>query len=112
MTAPDLSWRRRGACAGDPDAMDAMFPEGVGVYVTNAYRTAAARWCHGCPVRLECLRYGVAAERTEAGRHGVWGGLSPVERANPELVATRLALLEGQRARRRVVMAVGGEGGT
>lgn len=33
--------------------------------------------CRGCPVRSECLAYALAARE----RAGVWGGLTPDERA-------------------------------
>jgi hypothetical protein len=37
----------------------------------------AVRICAGCPVRPECLAYALAAGE----RDGVWGGLTPAERA-------------------------------
>lgn len=36
----------------------------------------AKRMCTECPVREECLGYALANDE----RHGVWGGLTPVER--------------------------------
>lgn len=35
-----------------------------------------ARCCAGCPARVECLTYALAADE----REGVWGGLTPAER--------------------------------
>jgi WhiB family redox-sensing transcriptional regulator len=37
----------------------------------------AKRVCHGCPVRQACEDYAVP----RAELHGIWGGLSPLERA-------------------------------
>jgi WhiB family redox-sensing transcriptional regulator len=49
------------------------------VAVLNA---RAKNICSRCPVSAQCLDYAMATERDRLGyRHGVWGGLSPEERA-------------------------------
>src|SRR5688572_9169442 len=64
-------WMHEAACRGQ--GSDAWFSaDEVGEEVD-----AARRVCSGCPVRPECLDY--ALDR--AIRHGLWGGLSPTERA-------------------------------
>jgi hypothetical protein len=60
-------------CGNFPDAFfhDEDRPTG------NRYTyTMAKELCSGCPIRVECLDYALAANED----HGVWGGLSPVER--------------------------------
>jgi WhiB family redox-sensing transcriptional regulator len=44
----------------------------------------AVRCCADCPARVECLTYALAADE----RGGVWGGLTPAERAR---LAARVA---------------------
>lgn len=56
--APDAWWPAR---AGDVD--DAAL---------------AARCCVDCPARVECLAYALAADE----RDGIWGGLTPDQRAS------------------------------
>lgn len=57
---PAPGWDRQAACHGAD--LDAFFPP------PNAGNAlAAARVCRGCPVRVECLADGIAAER--AGLH-------------------------------------------
>lgn len=48
-------------CQADPDAFTSEFA---------AERERAARLCAGCPIRVLCGRYAVAARE----RWGVWGG--------------------------------------
>ncbi len=48
----------------------------------NGYTTAtreAKAICQRCCVRDECLAYALAAENHQ--RHGIWGGMTPEERA-------------------------------
>jgi WhiB family redox-sensing transcriptional regulator len=64
-------WMQEAACRGE--GFDAWFPtEDVGQAADTARRV-----CSGCPVRLQCLDYALAA----GIRHGLWGGLSVKERA-------------------------------
>lgn len=60
----------RALCAQtDPEL---FFPERPGVSPRLAKQI-----CAGCPVRVECLEYALR----NGERFGVWGGLSPKERA-------------------------------
>lgn len=78
--APDLGteppdWTRDALCAQiDPDL---WFP-------SKGYSNLAAKAvCTHCEVRVECLTTAMAAEGPTAGvehRHGIYGGLSPLER--------------------------------
>jgi WhiB family transcriptional regulator, redox-sensing transcriptional regulator len=55
------------------------YPEDAAPDYTYAY---ARRICQSCPVRVECLDYAMAREpASRASRHGMWGGLTPTERA-------------------------------
>jgi len=72
-----LEWMSDAICAQtDPDL---FFPEGSG---QNTNKAKAL--CATCPVRTEC---GEHAQRLEGDlshglRHGAWGGMSAVQRAN------------------------------
>lgn len=61
------SWTTRAVCANqDPDLL----------FVTGAAQRDAARMCHGCPVKLECL----ADALDNQVEFGVWGGLTERQR--------------------------------
>ena len=66
------------ACSSLPgDVADQVF------FSTDARdRRYAKRVCAGCPVREACLRMALDAERGTGvyERHGVFGGLTPIER--------------------------------
>ena len=65
------TWMREAACRGQ--GFDAWFPtDEVGEEADTARRV-----CAGCRVRPECLDYALDCSI----RHGLWGGLSPRERA-------------------------------
>ena len=64
-------WMRQAACRGQ--GFDAWFSTDEVGEETDAAR----RVCAGCPVRTECLDYALDCSI----RHGLWGGLSPSERA-------------------------------
>jgi WhiB family redox-sensing transcriptional regulator len=72
--ADATGWRVKAACLPLDSAI--FFPD------RTAYRTkkvaGAKAVCHRCPVREECL----AAAMDGGERVGIWGGLTPVERAN------------------------------
>ncbi|MFI1734015.1 WhiB family transcriptional regulator [Streptomyces acidicola] len=81
MSAPNtlpntLSWAEQAACRG----------RSLGEFFTDSQRgiVSAKRICRICPVREECLTEALRAE--DGSRYGVYGGLTPAERA--ELVAT------------------------
>ncbi len=65
-------WTVSAACASvDAELFFPEYGEGAAELVRDAKRV-----CAGCPARTECLTS--ALERGE--EHGVWGGLTPVER--------------------------------
>lgn len=64
------AWKDRGLCKGDKSFFP---PAGKGSSVTKMVRRAKAI-CQECPVREECLAYGMHE------RSGVWGGTSENER--------------------------------
>lgn len=70
ITEP-LSWRDDAACRERPDVDFFPFPEDVHAI------GRAKEVCANCPVVEECLVYAI---RTRQG-DGVWGGLTPKERA-------------------------------
>jgi hypothetical protein len=64
-------WTERAECT--PMHADLYFPDNK----NSVYDYGAARAvCRACPVQAECLSH--ALDKDE--RHGMWGGLSPVER--------------------------------
>lgn len=69
----EQSWKRKGACAGDPQATDLLYAAELKDQVEGA-----KRWCAPCPVRRECLNYAIA-NREE---FGVWGGVIESRRRN------------------------------
>jgi WhiB family redox-sensing transcriptional regulator len=68
-----MNWDVEAACqSADPELFFPSSPQGSSFQATQA----AKRVCRGCPVRTQCLEFALAA-RLE---HGVWGGLTEVER--------------------------------
>lgn len=61
------TWHRHAACAGSDES---FFPE------LGQSAQGAKRVCAGCPVKVQCLDFAVAAVID----HGVWGGQTPQER--------------------------------
>jgi hypothetical protein len=57
---------------------------GGDVHATNVAAKSAAEWCGRCDVAAACLSFAQSFEggRPSAGRGGVYGGLSPAERAS------------------------------
>lgn len=57
---------------------------GGDVHATNVAAKSAAEWCGRCDVVAACLSFAQSFEglRESAGRGGVYGGLSPTERAS------------------------------
>lgn len=72
-------WWDRARCAGRDRS--AMF------FADDGDDRDAKAWCHGCPVRTECLAEGLEEP------NGVWGGLNRRQRVR--LVRVRKALSEG-----------------
>lgn len=78
----DLSWREEAACRDLPT--NVWFPENrssgdASMHSENGDGRIAKRICKSCPVRVECLDFAVATHQV----HGIWGGLSPGSRVNP-----------------------------
>ena len=72
-----MSWREEALCAQvDPEL---FFPDSM---LPHAY-APAIRVCRICPVRENCLEDAMGREgaASSAYRGGVWGGLSPSQRA-------------------------------
>lgn len=72
------AWRSRALCAGDD--LSTYFPEGLGA----DWRTPK-KVCAACPVAAECLAFALASDT----RDGVFGGLSPKQRAQLRRKAAR-----------------------
>jgi Transcription factor WhiB len=70
----EVGWQQDAACKDVPEP-DLFFP-GKG-----EDGEAAKRICAGCPVLVECLEFALATMRAADRDHGVYGGLTPAERA-------------------------------
>ncbi|MDQ6659262.1 MAG: WhiB family transcriptional regulator [Actinomycetota bacterium] len=87
-TEPD--WTTRAVCANqEPDLL----------FVTGAAQRDAAKMCHGCPVKLQCL----ADALDNRVEFGVWGGLTErqrraILRKSPQVTSWLDALTESWRA--------------
>ena len=70
------TWQQRAACRGPQSAM--FFPPShFERKDEKEYREASAKnICAQCSVRLDCLDYAIRIREP----HGIWGGLSEVER--------------------------------
>lgn len=64
-------WMHERACR---DADPRKFDASTGEAPTSKRVLLAKETCQGCPVRVECLEFGINEE------FGVFGGLAPVER--------------------------------
>lgn len=76
------NWRLKARCATlDPYVSDAIFYPRTDDTVRSW--AAARRECAKCPVREMCLAVAMdeEARRSQSGRHGFRGGMSPAERA-------------------------------
>jgi WhiB family redox-sensing transcriptional regulator len=72
-------WTERAACAGRD--LSTFYLEGRLPKVLKALWTAKAkRVCADCPVRSSCLAEAMRVE-LQCYRYGIWGGLTPEERA-------------------------------
>jgi WhiB family redox-sensing transcriptional regulator len=70
----EVGWQQDAACKNVPDP-DVFFP-GKGEDAEEAKQV-----CAGCPVMAECLAFALATMRAPDRDHGVYGGLTPAERA-------------------------------
>ena len=72
-------WQKDALCAQvDPEL---WFPDGSAPHGSQSTQDAIAI-CHRCPVIADCLEYALEAEGSQhwRTRHGIYGGLRPVER--------------------------------
>lgn len=67
----DRSWIEDAACVGLDTNL--FFPDGGAENNDASVVAAVKRVCEGCPVRRECLSYGLAYDT------GIWGGLTQYE---------------------------------
>jgi WhiB family transcriptional regulator, redox-sensing transcriptional regulator len=75
VLAASDAWMSEGACRGHRDI---FWPEGNDAQKTaRKAMYAAKRICQACPVNLECREYALSHESIT---HGIWGGLTPMER--------------------------------
>ncbi len=75
---PRLAWMDHAACA-NKGATEGRVPR-VDFFPKQTAATQEAKAiCQRCSVRDECLAYALATENRE--RHGIWGGMTPEERA-------------------------------
>jgi WhiB family transcriptional regulator, redox-sensing transcriptional regulator len=70
----EVGWQQDAACKDVPDP-DVFFPGKGGD------AEAAKHVCAGCPVLGDCLAFALATMRASERDHGVYGGLTPSERA-------------------------------
>lgn len=86
-TPADSRWQEYARCRGTDAAL--FFPDEDG---THSYSRARGV-CGGCPVRSTCLADAMAREGDAGheGRAGMWGGLSPDQRAALALIRREAA---------------------
>jgi WhiB family transcriptional regulator, redox-sensing transcriptional regulator len=68
-----MRWRHRAACRSEDPEL--FFPIGTTELALDQLASAKSV-CRRCPVAGECLAWALDTDQ----RHGVWGGLSEVER--------------------------------
>src|SRR5258705_8630258 len=82
-TLDDWGWQRHGHCVGVPSEL--FFPEDVKRRQRRRREAQAKLICEGCPVLSICREHALRAPET----YGVWGAMSPAERA--QVLSRRLA---------------------
>ena len=80
MYETKLDWQDDAACKGKPIT---MFVPDTDMPRDRDY-VAALQYCKGCPVRVYCLNYAMEYEQDQRYRFGVFGGMTPQERAQYE----------------------------
>lgn len=100
---PAHGWHEHAACHGiDNDGHDRFHPS-ISETTASESRTqhqayeVARNFCRVCPVTVACLRAALAAE-APSGRYGIWGGLSPRQRAYLPRQPTSSQLVDAIRA--------------
>jgi WhiB family redox-sensing transcriptional regulator len=72
----DPDWRRRAACAG----LDTnLFFPAPGAHPADTQRAKAV--CRHCPVAADCLAFALETDDSDGRAAGIFGGLSPRQRA-------------------------------
>ncbi len=75
-TSWDYGWQWRAACRGEDSALFFAPNHAEPREERLARERHAKAICARCPVRMECLEYAVRTREP----HGIWGGLSELER--------------------------------
>lgn len=80
---PEPDWRERALCGRLDAEPDDWFPKIYGSSTTAERVRDPLEACGWCPVREDCLRTALQLEAgmAAADRHGIWGGLTPQQRA-------------------------------
>jgi WhiB family transcriptional regulator, redox-sensing transcriptional regulator len=71
----DWTWQLRGSC--HKVAPEIFFPEDSGRHGLRGREEQAKRICRECPVLKQCREHALAMPET----HGIWGAMTPMERA-------------------------------
>lgn len=71
--ASEDDWRARAGCR---DAHPETF------FPTGSNPAEALSWCRACPVREACLDFALAVEAVTRSRHGIYGGMTEMQRHN------------------------------
>jgi WhiB family redox-sensing transcriptional regulator len=74
-TLNDWGWQRHGHCVGVPS--EVFFPEHKERRQRRRREAQAKLICEGCPVLAACREHALRTPET----YGVWGAMSPTERA-------------------------------
>jgi WhiB family redox-sensing transcriptional regulator len=86
-TLNDWTWQRHGHCVGVPS--EVFFPEDEERRQRRRREVQAKLICEGCPVLAACREHALRAPET----YGVWGAMSPAERAH--MLSRRRAPADG-----------------
>lgn len=63
-------WMQYGLCIDvDPDECEFIVERGRAEEISPSTKQMARKYCGGCPVRAECLQYGIKTKSM-----GIWGG--------------------------------------
>ena len=88
-------WTDDAECAAGPDRPDAMRQVDLVMFPDKpddeaSYDLGRRMYCAPCPVSEACLAAAMATETSRAQRHGLRGGLSPMQRDALAQEETRL----------------------
>ena len=73
------SWQLHGSCLGYP--LYVFFPEDTLKSDLRRHEEAAKQICRSCPVLAQCREHALSTPE----QHGVWGAMTPSERARRRL---------------------------